>query len=126
MHVVYYWIERGHISAQQRKPGVRYAITITDEAAPCTARMGRDFLSYTSSFPNSNCVRCSMNSASASPWVDRCRKRVAQVDPNRGGRDQATGAGPPAATASEVRGAAGSLRSPGTEPLTGFSPCAPD
>jgi Helix-turn-helix domain len=21
MHVVYYWIERGHISAQQRKPG---------------------------------------------------------------------------------------------------------
>ena len=30
MHVVYYWIERGHISAQQRKPGVRYAITITD------------------------------------------------------------------------------------------------
>jgi len=32
MNVVYYWIERGHISAQQRKPGVRYAITITDEA----------------------------------------------------------------------------------------------
>jgi hypothetical protein len=32
MHVVYYWIERGHISAQQRKPGVRYAITITEEA----------------------------------------------------------------------------------------------
>jgi len=30
IHVVYYWIERGHISAQQRKPGVRYAITITD------------------------------------------------------------------------------------------------
>jgi DNA invertase Pin-like site-specific DNA recombinase len=30
MHVVYYWIERGHISAQQRKPGVPYAITITD------------------------------------------------------------------------------------------------
>jgi len=32
IHVVYYWIERGHISAQQRKPGVRYAITITEEA----------------------------------------------------------------------------------------------
>ena len=32
MHVVYYWIERGYISAQQRKPGVRYAITITDTA----------------------------------------------------------------------------------------------
>jgi len=32
MHVVYYWIERGHISAQQRKSGVRYAITITQEA----------------------------------------------------------------------------------------------
>jgi DNA invertase Pin-like site-specific DNA recombinase len=29
MHVVYYWIERGYIAAQQRKPGVRYAITIT-------------------------------------------------------------------------------------------------
>jgi DNA invertase Pin-like site-specific DNA recombinase len=32
IHVVYYWIERGHISAQQRKPGARYAITITEEA----------------------------------------------------------------------------------------------
>jgi DNA invertase Pin-like site-specific DNA recombinase len=32
MHVVYYWIGRGHIAAQQRKPGVRYAITITDAA----------------------------------------------------------------------------------------------
>jgi DNA invertase Pin-like site-specific DNA recombinase len=30
MHVVYYWIERGHLSAQQRKPGAPYAITITD------------------------------------------------------------------------------------------------
>ena len=30
MHVVYYWIERGYISAQQRKPGAPYAITITD------------------------------------------------------------------------------------------------
>jgi DNA invertase Pin-like site-specific DNA recombinase len=30
MHVVYYWIERGHVSAQQRKPGVPYAITITE------------------------------------------------------------------------------------------------
>jgi hypothetical protein len=30
MHVVYYWIERGHISAQRRKPGLPYAITITD------------------------------------------------------------------------------------------------
>jgi DNA invertase Pin-like site-specific DNA recombinase len=30
MHVVYYWIERGHVSAQQRKPGWPYAVTITD------------------------------------------------------------------------------------------------
>jgi hypothetical protein len=30
MHVVYYWIERGHIAAQRRKPGLPYAITITD------------------------------------------------------------------------------------------------
>jgi len=30
IHVVYYWIERGHISAQQRKRGAPYAITITD------------------------------------------------------------------------------------------------
>jgi DNA invertase Pin-like site-specific DNA recombinase len=30
MHVVYYWIERGHISALRRKPGLPYAITITD------------------------------------------------------------------------------------------------
>jgi DNA invertase Pin-like site-specific DNA recombinase len=29
MHVVYYWIERGHVSAHRRKPGVPYAITIT-------------------------------------------------------------------------------------------------
>jgi DNA invertase Pin-like site-specific DNA recombinase len=30
MHVVYYWIERGHVSAERRKPGLPYAITITD------------------------------------------------------------------------------------------------
>jgi DNA invertase Pin-like site-specific DNA recombinase len=30
MGVVYYWIERGHISAQQRKARAPYAITITD------------------------------------------------------------------------------------------------
>jgi hypothetical protein len=30
MYVVYYWIERGQITAQQRKPGAPYAITITD------------------------------------------------------------------------------------------------
>jgi len=30
MHVVYYWIERGHITAHQRKPGAPYAITIDD------------------------------------------------------------------------------------------------
>jgi hypothetical protein len=32
MHVVYYWIERGYITAQQRKPGAPYAITISDPA----------------------------------------------------------------------------------------------
>jgi DNA invertase Pin-like site-specific DNA recombinase len=31
MHVVYYWIERGHVSAQQRKAGAPYAIAITDK-----------------------------------------------------------------------------------------------
>jgi DNA invertase Pin-like site-specific DNA recombinase len=31
MHVVYYWIERGHVSTQQRKPGAPYAIAITDK-----------------------------------------------------------------------------------------------
>ena len=31
MHVVYYWIERGHISAQQRKPNAPYAVTVTDK-----------------------------------------------------------------------------------------------
>jgi hypothetical protein len=30
MYVVYYWIERGHVTAHQRKPGAPYAITITD------------------------------------------------------------------------------------------------
>ena len=30
--VVYYWIETGVIDVQRRKPGVPYAITITDEA----------------------------------------------------------------------------------------------
>src|SRR5215467_856148 len=30
MHVVYYWIERGYVSAQQRKPGGPYAVTIDD------------------------------------------------------------------------------------------------
>lgn len=30
MNVVYYWIERGHLSAHQRKPGAPYAVTITD------------------------------------------------------------------------------------------------
>jgi DNA invertase Pin-like site-specific DNA recombinase len=28
IHVVYYWIERGYVSAQQRKPGWPYAVTI--------------------------------------------------------------------------------------------------
>ena len=31
MGVVYYWIERGYIPAQRRKPGSPYAITLTDE-----------------------------------------------------------------------------------------------
>jgi len=30
IHVVYYWIERGQITAEQRKPGTSYAITIGD------------------------------------------------------------------------------------------------
>jgi hypothetical protein len=30
IHVVYYWIERGHITAHQRKPGAPYAIAIDD------------------------------------------------------------------------------------------------
>ena len=30
MYVVYYWIERGHVTAHQKKPGAPYAITITD------------------------------------------------------------------------------------------------
>ena len=30
MWVVYYWIDRGLITAQKRKPGLPYAITITD------------------------------------------------------------------------------------------------
>jgi hypothetical protein len=30
MWVVYYWIERGLITAQKRKPGLPYVITITD------------------------------------------------------------------------------------------------
>src|ERR1700692_687813 len=30
MWVVYYWIDRGLITAQRRKPGLPYAITLTD------------------------------------------------------------------------------------------------
>jgi len=30
MWVVYYWIDRGLITAQKRKPGLPYGITITD------------------------------------------------------------------------------------------------
>jgi hypothetical protein len=30
MWVVYYWIDRGLITAQKTKPGLPYAITITD------------------------------------------------------------------------------------------------
>jgi hypothetical protein len=29
--VVHYWIQHGHIDARQRRPGMPYAITITDE-----------------------------------------------------------------------------------------------
>ena len=32
-HVVYYWIERGHVSAQQRKPGVRVSETMCKEVS---------------------------------------------------------------------------------------------
>jgi hypothetical protein len=48
MHVVYYWIERGHISAQQRKPGVRYAVTIADE----TDRELRKWVATSSRIPD--------------------------------------------------------------------------
>jgi hypothetical protein len=41
MHVVYYWIERGHISAQRRKPGLPYAITITDSTDRLRSRVQR-------------------------------------------------------------------------------------
>jgi hypothetical protein len=30
MWVVYYWIDRGLITAQRKKPGLPYAITLTD------------------------------------------------------------------------------------------------
>ena len=29
--VVHYWIQHGHVDARQRRPGMPYAITITDE-----------------------------------------------------------------------------------------------
>jgi hypothetical protein len=48
IHVVYYWIERGHISAQQRKPGVPYAITITD----ATDRALREWVATSSRIRN--------------------------------------------------------------------------
>jgi hypothetical protein len=40
MWVVYYWIERGLITAQRRKPGLPYAITLTD----ATDRRLRDWV----------------------------------------------------------------------------------
>jgi len=30
-HVVYYWIERGHVNARQLKPGMSYWITLDEE-----------------------------------------------------------------------------------------------
>jgi hypothetical protein len=44
MHVVYYWIERGHVTAHQRKPGAPYAIIITDT----TDRTLREWISNSS------------------------------------------------------------------------------
>src|SRR5262245_13142040 len=43
---------------------------------PCTARMGCDLLSYTPSFPNSNCVRCNMKPASECRAHARLRHSV--------------------------------------------------
>jgi hypothetical protein len=48
MHIVYYWIERGYIAAQQRKPGVRYAITFTD----ATDRALREWVATSSRISN--------------------------------------------------------------------------
>jgi excisionase family DNA binding protein len=48
MHVVYYWIERGHITAQRRKPGLPYAITITDT----TDRTLREWVATSSHMPH--------------------------------------------------------------------------
>jgi DNA invertase Pin-like site-specific DNA recombinase len=48
MHVVYYWIERGHVTAHQRKPGAPYAITITDT----TDRTLREWIATSSRIPH--------------------------------------------------------------------------
>ena len=54
MWVVYYWIDRGLIPAQRRKPGLPYAITLTDT----TDRRLRDWVASSprlaSSSPNPN------------------------------------------------------------------------
>jgi hypothetical protein len=40
MWVVYYWIDRGLITAQRRKPGLPYAITLTDATDHRLAGLG--------------------------------------------------------------------------------------
>ena len=51
MWVVHYWIDRGLITAQKRKPGLPYAITITDAIDHQTAGLGCQLLPYCRTIP---------------------------------------------------------------------------
>jgi DNA invertase Pin-like site-specific DNA recombinase len=50
MWVVYYWIERGLIDARRRKPGLPYAITISDK----TDRTLRNWVAHSGHLPSSS------------------------------------------------------------------------
>jgi hypothetical protein len=50
MWVVYYWIERGLIDARRRKPGLPYAITISEE----TDRKLRNWVANSGHLPSSS------------------------------------------------------------------------
>ena len=62
--VVHYWIERGVVSAVQRKPNAPYAVVI-DNAVD--RRLRKWVRASSSIIPNANCMRCNMRGASAPP-----------------------------------------------------------
>ena len=82
--VIYYWIERGILRAQQRSRNSPYAIMVDDFADRHLRDRGRQFKPHEVNIPNANCMRCIMRNASECQGpVARLRASAARPDGHR-------------------------------------------